>query len=132
MGDENRSHRSVAEAVSRRCQAASWLQRTIGPLDLPIDPTEEDLRHCLRDGSVLCRLINKVDPALLSKVLEAEEFSSNSSPSRDSVGRFLKAISLLKLPLFEVYDLEQPNYQPLSSERVVECLLSLKSYHEWA
>ncbi|KAI5064530.1 hypothetical protein GOP47_0021200 [Adiantum capillus-veneris] len=132
MGDENRTNGNAVESVSKRCHAASWLQRMIGPLDLPIDPSEEDLRLCLRDGSVLCRLITKVDPALLSKVLEAEEFGSNTSPSQDSLRRFLKAVSLVKLPSFEVLDLEQPNYQQLSSERVVDCLLSLKSYQEWA
>ncbi|MCO5564066.1 hypothetical protein L7F22_017722 [Adiantum nelumboides] len=133
MGDEARAIGNAVESVSKRCHSASWLQRMIGPLDLPIDPSEEDLRLCLRDGNVLCRLISKVDPALMFKVLEAEEFGSNTSPSQDSsLRRFLKAVSLVKLPSFEALDLEQPNYQQLSLERVVDCLLSLKSYHEWA
>ncbi|KAH7431572.1 hypothetical protein KP509_08G055800 [Ceratopteris richardii] len=101
----------------------------VGPLDLPIDPSEEDLRLCLRDGKVLCKLVKTLDPSLFSQVLESES-SVATSPSPDSVTKFLKAAAVAKLSLFEVLDLEQPSYHSLSSERVVDCILSFKAYHE--
>nr|AMS24249.1 kinesin 14-IIc protein [Marsilea vestita] len=132
--DDHRSYSSTtastSDSVTRRYQAATWLQRTVGPLDLPIDPSEEDMRLCLRDGTVLSRLLNKLDPTLISKVLEVDDLSHDSI-SQDSLKGFLKAVTLLKIPAFERLDLEQPNYRPSSIEKVVDCLLSLRSYYDF-
>jgi kinesin family protein C2/C3 len=55
--------------ASRRFQAAAWIHKMVGPLpDLPLEPSEEELRHCLRNGLVLCSLVNKIHPGAVSKV----------------------------------------------------------------
>jgi kinesin family protein C2/C3 len=41
----------------------------VGPLDLSEEPSEEELRICLRSGLVLCNLINKLHPGSIPKVL---------------------------------------------------------------
>lgn len=45
-----------------------WLQEIVGNVGLSSDSTEEDLRLCLRNGIVLCKLINKVQPGAVHKV----------------------------------------------------------------
>jgi hypothetical protein len=40
----------------------------IGPFELQSDPSEEDLRIFLKDGTVLFKLLNKVDPDLMTQV----------------------------------------------------------------
>lgn len=98
----------------------------VGPLNLPSEPSEEDLRASLSDGNVLCSLINKLNP----EIFENEDAGHSSLPSRDNLEKFFTAVGEMRLPTYESSDLEQ-NYPSSSSERVVDCLLSLKSYCEW-
>lgn len=55
-------------SATRRHQANLWLQEMVGDLGLSYDSTEEDLRLCLRNGLILCKLINKVQPGAVPKV----------------------------------------------------------------
>jgi kinesin family protein C2/C3 len=58
-------------AASRRYQAAGWLRKMVGVVaskDLPNEPSEEEFRLGLRNGLLLCNVINKVHPGSVPKV----------------------------------------------------------------
>ena len=46
-----------------------WLKHMLPDLDLPLEASEEDLRACLIDGTVLCSLLNKLRPGLIEMVV---------------------------------------------------------------
>ncbi|RRT57917.1 hypothetical protein B296_00043984 [Ensete ventricosum] len=48
-------------------QAASWLESIVGPLGLPLEPTEKEFVSCLRSGIVLCNAINRIQPGAVPK-----------------------------------------------------------------
>ncbi|KAB2608636.1 kinesin-4-like [Pyrus ussuriensis x Pyrus communis] len=82
---------------------------------LPLDATEEELRACLIDGTVLCRILNKLCPGSV-------EMGGSSDPGFANVKRFLVAVDELGFPRFDLIDLEQGSLVP-----VLQCLGALKS-----
>ncbi|CAM6047082.1 unnamed protein product [Sphagnum compactum] len=135
LSETHMASRRAEEAANRRCQAASWLQEMIGPLSLPRQPSEEELRLCLRNGLVLCNVINKVHPGAVPKVVENPISSHDGAQFAyqhfENVRNFLVAVEDMGLPAFEASDLEQGSLSPSSSAKVVACILALRSYHEW-
>lgn len=119
---------TVMEGGSQRRHLAAWLQHMIGPLNLPYDPSEEDLWLALQDGSVLCKLLNKVNQGITAP--HKEKCRDSSSPSHNNVEMFLSAAADMKLPLFEVSDLDKGCYSSSSCKRILDCLLSFKCYYE--
>ncbi|MBA0829601.1 hypothetical protein Goarm_014195, partial [Gossypium armourianum] len=94
-----------------------WLNTVLPDLRLPTEASDEELRACLIDGTVLCRILNRLSPSSPN-----EESSENSSVSQsENVKRFLATMDELGIPRFEVSDLEKG-----SMKTVVYCLLSLK------
>ncbi|TYH01513.1 hypothetical protein ES288_A09G065100v1 [Gossypium darwinii] len=94
-----------------------WLNTILPDLRLPTEASDEELRACLIDGTVLCRILNRLSPSSPN-----EESSENSSVSQpENVKRFLATMDELGIPRFEVSDLEKG-----SMKTVVYCLLSLK------
>ncbi|XP_057818675.1 kinesin-like protein KIN-14L isoform X2 [Cryptomeria japonica] len=129
--------RKAEEAASRRFQAAAWITSMAEPSDMPYEPTEDEFRLCLRNGLILCSLINKVQPGAVPKVVEnipslcPEGQPLSAYQYFENVRNFLVAVEELKLPTFEASDLEQGSLQPGSTTKIVDCILALKSYHEW-
>ncbi|XP_047333468.1 kinesin-like protein KIN-14L [Impatiens glandulifera] len=137
----NLASRKAEESAWRRFQAAHWLDSLVGPIGLSSQPTEKEFISCLRNGLVLCNAVNKMNPGSVPKVVEVQS-SSQDSMTWDSqpllayqyfenVKNFLVAVEELKLPAFEVSDLERENLEVGSSTKIVDCVLSLKAYHEW-
>eukprot|EP00253_Pinus_taeda_P031313 PITA_31313 len=126
------------EAANRRFQATAWIESVVGSLDIPCDASEEEFRLCLRNGIILCNLINKVQPGAVSKVV-ANHVSSLPPEGRplsayqyfENVRNFLVAAEGMKLPTFEATHLEQESLRPGSTTKIVDCILALKSYYEW-
>ncbi|KAK5819640.1 kinesin-like protein KIN-14K [Gossypium arboreum] len=88
-----------------------WLNTILPDLRLPTEASDEELRACLIDGTVLCRILNRLSPSSPN-----EESSENSSVSQpENVKRFLATMDELGIPRFEG-----------SMKTVVYCLLSLK------
>lgn len=59
-------------AASRRNEATGWLRKMIGVVgakDLPAEPSEEEFRLGLRNGIILCNVLNKIHPGSIPKVL---------------------------------------------------------------
>lgn len=58
-------------AALRRYEAAGWLRKVVGVVlgrDLPAEPSEEDFRIGLRSGTILCNVLNKIQPGAVPKV----------------------------------------------------------------
>ncbi|KAL6555389.1 hypothetical protein OROGR_006647 [Orobanche gracilis] len=140
MGKLNLASRRAEEAALRRYQAVHWLDYLVGPLGIPSQPSEKEFVSCLRNGLILCNVINKIQPGSVPKVIQ----NTSSSPSLlwdsqplpayqyfENVRNFLFAVQELKLPNFEASVFERENLEVGSSTKVVDCILALKDYHEW-
>ncbi|KAL1226259.1 Kinesin-like protein KIN-14I [Cardamine amara subsp. amara] len=138
LRDDDLEYRRAEEAASRRYEAANWLRKMVGVVaakDLPAEPTEEGLRLGLRSGIILCKVLNKVQPGAVSKVVEspcdailvADGAPLSAFQYFENVRNFLVAIHDMGFPTFEASDLEQGG----KASRVVNCVLAIKSYDEW-
>jgi len=56
------------DAALRRYQAVHWLEHFVGPLGIPREPSEKEFISRLRNGLILCNLINKITPGSVPKV----------------------------------------------------------------
>ncbi|XVE61113.1 hypothetical protein DITRI_Ditri06bG0013700 [Diplodiscus trichospermus] len=137
--DLNLASRKAEEAALRRYVAVAWLETLVGPLGISSQPSEKEFISCLRSGSILCNAINKIHPGAVPKVVEsnshAQSLTREFQPPPayqyfENVRNFLVAIEELKLPAFEACDLERDNLEAGSATKVVDCILTLKSYHE--
>ncbi|GMP52068.1 hypothetical protein CsSME_00018032 [Camellia sinensis var. sinensis] len=123
--------------ASRRYQATEWLrQMDQGASEvLPKEPSEEHFCLALRNGLILCNVLNKVNPGAVHKVVEipiidvqATEGAAQSAIQYfENMRNFLVAVGNMKLLTFEASDLEKGG----SSSKVVDCILCLKGYYEW-
>lgn len=138
LSDVDLASRRAEEAASRRYQAAGWLRKMVGVVaskDLPNEPSEEEFRLGLRNGLLLCNVINKVHPGSVPKVVEnpapalppSDGAALSAYQYFENVRNFLVAVQELNLPTFEASDLEKGG----SSAKVVNCILALKSYSDW-
>ncbi|KAG2326037.1 hypothetical protein Bca52824_008765 [Brassica carinata] len=138
LRDHDLDSRRAEEAASRRYEAANWLRKMVGVVgakDLPAEPTEEGFRLGLRSGIILCKVLNKVHPGAVSKVVEgpcdailvADGAPLSAFQYFENVRNFLVAIQDMGLPTFEASDLEQGG----KTSRIVNCVLAIKSYDEW-
>ncbi|KAF0917634.1 hypothetical protein E2562_020994 [Oryza meyeriana var. granulata] len=132
--DGRLASRKAEEAALRLHQAAAWLENLIGPFGLSRCPSEQEFVAAVRNGIVLCKAINKIQPGAVPKVVA--NASCDSQPSTafqyfENIRNFLVAVQELKLPSFEASDLEKDNIDAGSVGKIVDCVISLKSYHEW-
>uniref|UniRef100_A0A8B9UL40 Rac/Cdc42 guanine nucleotide exchange factor 6 n=2 Tax=Anatidae TaxID=8830 RepID=A0A8B9UL40_9AVES len=85
-------------------QIVTWLI-SLGVLNSPkkiVDDPEEFLKTSLKDGTVLCRLINRLLPGSAEKYcLEPK----NEADCISNIQEFLKGCALLKVELFDPHDL---------------------------
>ncbi|XP_071720524.1 kinesin-like protein KIN-14L [Rutidosis leptorrhynchoides] len=136
----NLASRKAQESVRRRFQATEWLESIVGPLQIPKQPSEQEFISCLRNGLILCDLINKIEPGSVPKVVKiskipSQELTWDSQPLPayqffENVRNFLKAVEGLKLPVFEASVFERDNLERGSSTKIVDCILGLKEYNE--
>jgi kinesin family protein C2/C3 len=82
----------------------------IGPFGLSRCPSEQEFVAAVRNGIVLCKAINKIQPGAVPKVVA--NASCDSQPSTafqyfENIRNFLVAVQELKLPCFEASDLEK-------------------------
>ncbi|CAL5026984.1 unnamed protein product [Urochloa decumbens] len=114
--------RKAEEAAARRCEAARWL-RQMEPAaveSLPERPSEEEFCAALRNGLVLCKVLNRVNPGAVPKVVENPVITVQTfdGPAQSAIQyfenmrNFLVAVSAMNLLTFETSDIE-------------------KGYHEW-
>ncbi|XP_029127714.1 kinesin-like protein KIN-14J [Cajanus cajan] len=92
-----------------------WINAVLPNFNLPLDTSEEELRACLRDGAVLCSILDNLVPGLVK--------GSGSLNELIGVKKFLAALDELGLSGFELSDLEQGSMVP-----VLQCLETLKTH----
>ncbi|KAK1268905.1 Kinesin-4 [Acorus gramineus] len=147
--------RKAEEAACRRFQATKWL-REMDRFAMEVlpskEPSEEEFCLALRNGLILCNVLNRVNLGAVSKVVECPVFTVESTDGAaqsaiqyfENMRNFLVAVGEMKLLTFEASDLEKvmlPSSHHLniggelenggSSSKVVDCILCLKGYHEW-
>ncbi|CAN8245508.1 unnamed protein product [Cochlearia groenlandica] len=105
MDDSNKGHQSLVE----------WLNHTLPYLNLSWEASEDQLRACLRDGTVLCSLLNQLSPGSM-------RMGGSFEPACVKIERFLTAMDEMALPSFEVSDIEQGDMVP-----VLQSLKALKA-----
>ncbi|CAI9283462.1 unnamed protein product [Lactuca saligna] len=99
---------------------------------LSTEPSEEHFCLSLRNGLILCNVLNKVNPGAIPKVVEIPIIDTEGAAQTaiqyfENMRNFLVAVARMKLLTFEVSDLEKGG----SSGKVVDCILCLKGYYEW-
>ncbi|KAJ1415519.1 P-loop containing nucleoside triphosphate hydrolase [Sesbania bispinosa] len=137
INDHELAQRKAEEAASRRNQAAEWLRQMddVAFSSLSKEPSEEEFSLSLRNGLILCNVLNKVNPGAVLKVVEnpvlavqsAEGAAQSAIQYFENMKNFLDAVRDMKLLTFEASDLEKGG----SSNKVVDCILCLKGYYEW-
>ncbi|KAL1188072.1 Kinesin-like protein KIN-14F [Cardamine amara subsp. amara] len=137
-GDYELAQRKAEETALRRYQAVAWLrQMDQGAAEtLPEKPSEDEFRLALRNGLILCNVLNKVNPGSVLKVVEnpvtlAIQYAEGAAQSAiqyfENMRNFLKAVEDMQLLTFGASDLEKGG----SSNKVVDCILCLKGFYEW-
>ncbi|KAK8686680.1 hypothetical protein V6N13_125703 [Hibiscus sabdariffa] len=104
--------------AKKRKLVIEWLNSILSDLSLPAEASDEELRACLLDGTVLCRIVNMLRP----NSLDQGGYLENSSVLQsENVKLFLATMDEMGIPRFELSDLEKG-----SMKTVVNCLLALK------
>uniref|UniRef100_A0A0D9UYY7 Kinesin-like protein n=1 Tax=Leersia perrieri TaxID=77586 RepID=A0A0D9UYY7_9ORYZ len=132
--DGRLASRKAEEAALRRYQAAAWLESVIGHFGLSRCPSEQEFVAALKNGIVLCKAINKIQPGAVLKVVANAPCDSQPSAAFqcfENIRNFLVAVQELKLPRFEASDIEKDNIDAGSVGKIVDCVISMKSYHDW-
>jgi hypothetical protein len=57
--------------AKQRAILLEWLNNTVPDLSLPLNASDEDIRMCLIDGTVLCRILNWLRPGSVYEVVES-------------------------------------------------------------
>ncbi|KOM46388.1 hypothetical protein LR48_Vigan07g009200 [Vigna angularis] len=140
INDHELAQRKAGEAASRRYEAAEWLRQMDNGASssLSKEPSEEEFCLALRNGLILCNVLNRVNPGAVVKVVDNAvvdnlALQSSEGPAQSAIQyfenmrNFLEAVNDMKLLTFEASDLEKGG----SSSKVVDCILCLKGYYEW-
>ncbi|XP_059661646.1 kinesin-like protein KIN-14C [Cornus florida] len=106
---------AVNSNSKQRASLAEWLNSILPNLNLPKNASEEELRACLIDGTVLCQILNKLRPGSVI------EYGGSDSRS-ENVKAFLAAMDKMRLPRFKASDIEKG---PIKN--ILECLLTLRT-----
>ncbi|KAF6153849.1 hypothetical protein GIB67_001082 [Kingdonia uniflora] len=155
IDDYELAQRKAEESALRRYEATKWVRQMDhgASKSLPEQPTDEKFCLILRNGLILCNILNRVNPGAVSKVffspfaimrhqlffknpvvenpvitVESTDGAAQSAIQYfENMRNFLVAVGEMKLLTFEASDIEKGG----SSGKVVDCILCLKGYYEW-
>ncbi|OWM65143.1 kinesin-like protein KIN-14P [Punica granatum] len=91
-----------------------WLNSIQPDLGLQLQASDEQLRACLLDGSVLCHILKRLRP---------NEADPSSMPRSERISKFLTVLGEMGIPRFELSDLEKG-----SLKSVIESLLLVRTH----
>lgn len=119
---------SASVAALKRQAVADWIKGETG-LDVPAR-TESGFRSALKDGVILCQLINAVQPPESDKVIHIAHNDNDGAAEKDkNLKSFLGALEDLEFPekdTFTISNLTGPTQE--DSLEVANSLLKLKSH----
>ncbi|KAG5027414.1 hypothetical protein AAZX31_08G322800 [Glycine max] len=137
FNDNELAQRKAEEAALRRYKATEWLREMdhVASSSLSPTPSQQDFCLSLRNGLILCNVLNKVNPGAVLKVVDnpglavqsAEGAAHSAIQYFENMRNFLEAVKDMQLLTFEASDLEKGG----SSNKVVDCILCLKGFYEW-
>ncbi|XP_019424122.1 PREDICTED: kinesin-like protein KIN-14J isoform X2 [Lupinus angustifolius] len=104
---------------SQLVSVLNWINAVLPNLNLPLETSEEELRSWLRDGFVLCSILDKLAPGSVER-------GNGSLEELVGVKRFLVALDELGLPGFDLSDMEQGSMVP-----VLQSLETLKNHFDF-
>ncbi|CAL9055841.1 unnamed protein product [Musa banksii] len=107
-------------AGKKQSDVIRWLNSLFLDFNAPEDASDEELRARLLDGTVLCRILGRINPFF------SESPRGTYDPSEKrliTIKKFISVVDELCLPSFRIVDLEQG-----SISAVVECLLSVRDH----
>jgi len=114
------------EALARRRSVATWIENLTG---VPL-PTASDFsfRSALKDGVLLCRLMNKLSPYSIAKV---SEDASDEQGALENLDNFLMSAEKFGMPCEALFSAEEIMDGPWEDRpRVAECLYQLERFAE--
>lgn len=101
----------------RRNEAAEWLREMdeVACLSLRKQPSEEEFCRALRNGLILCNVLNRVNPGAILKVVDNHVLELDSLEGHahsaiqyfENMKNFLDAVQDMTLLTFEASDLEK-------------------------
>ncbi|KAI5408930.1 variant 2, Kinesin-like protein KIN-14F [Lathyrus oleraceus] len=109
---------------------------TVASSFLPPKPSQQQFYLALRNGIILCNVLNRVNPGAVVKVVDNSALAAAATVEGaahsaiqyfENMRNFLYAVKDMQLLTFEASDLEKGG----SSNKVVDCILCLKGYYEW-
>ncbi|KAJ1441202.1 P-loop containing nucleoside triphosphate hydrolase [Sesbania bispinosa] len=119
--DHDLAQRKAEEAASRRYQATEWLRQMdhVASASLSPQPSQEEFCLALRNGLILCNVLNKVNPGAVLKVVDnpalavqsAEGAAHSAIQYFENMRNFLEAVKDMQLLTFEASDLEKGFYE---------------------
>eukprot|EP00192_Tetraselmis_astigmatica_P002102 CAMPEP_0117660610 /NCGR_PEP_ID=MMETSP0804-20121206/7059_1 /TAXON_ID=1074897 /ORGANISM="Tetraselmis astigmatica, Strain CCMP880" /LENGTH=1042 /DNA_ID=CAMNT_0005467349 /DNA_START=319 /DNA_END=3446 /DNA_ORIENTATION=- len=122
----------LAEQAMKRRTAAEWIHTITGET-LPV-ASDQEFRSRLRDGTLLCKILNSVKPGTITRIVDINELETNAGEviqTMENVTNFLKGAQAVGIPedyIFKLGDLEDTG--TTDRPRVVACLLCLKRMSE--
>ncbi|XP_014508699.1 kinesin-like protein KIN-14J isoform X2 [Vigna radiata var. radiata] len=115
INNDNGFHRAGSQQLP---SLVKWINAVLPNFNLPLDTSEDELRARLRDGSLLCSILDNLVPGSVK--------GNGSLNELIGVKRFLVALDELGLSGFELSDLEQGSMGP-----VLQCLETLKTHFSY-
>ncbi|XP_035541871.1 kinesin-like protein KIN-14K isoform X2 [Juglans regia] len=114
-GLERMATNNAKGEAKKRAILVEWLNNTLPGLSLPLNASDEELRMCLIDGTILCRILNRL------RIGSEGDLNHSSDPS-ENIKRFLAAMDDLVIPRFKASDLQKG-----SMKTVIDCLVTLRA-----
>ncbi|KAM4114584.1 hypothetical protein ACJW30_04G079700 [Castanea mollissima] len=108
--------------AKQRAILLEWLNNTLPDVNLPLNASDEDLRMCLIDGTILCRILNMLR---IGSVNEVGDCNQSTALHTQKIKRFLAVMGSLGIPSFKEADLEKG-----SMKTVIDCLLTLRAQYK--
>nr|CCA27984.1 conserved unknown protein putative [Albugo laibachii Nc14] len=112
--EEAHSTTSLYEIGDSKTEAQSWIETVTG------EKFKDDFETTLKDGVLLCTLMNKIVPGLIPKI----ENASNPFKKMENISHFIKAcrkLGVAEFDLFETIDLSESKNISL----VINCIHAL-------
>ncbi|KAJ0047572.1 hypothetical protein Pint_16480 [Pistacia integerrima] len=116
---DTKANVSPEAEANQRALLVEWLNSILPHLNLPIKASDEELKACLIDGTLLSQILKRLR---LVSYKEVGDFNHSSVSSSENVRRFLETLDKLGISGFAMSDLEKGCMKP-----VIGCLSKLRA-----